>query len=179
MKTSLLMFAAALVSIPAAAQLPDAIEVPPGAMAPADVDFMRTADAANIDQLTLGARASGRAKNPGVRSLADNVVKSHKKADDALRLLAGVKHVDLRHEQTERGAAEAAELIRRDVPAERIYVEGVVRDNEDLIALYEDARANSPDPDIRVYADTMLPALRDHQRQAQDLLVRENVVDEH
>lgn len=178
MKMPSLVFALLLVSIPAAAQLPKATEVPPGAMDQSDVDFMRTADAANIDQMTLGARASGRAKNPGVRSLADNVVQSHKKADDALRLLAGVKHVDLEHRQTERGHDEAGELIRRDVPAERLYVEGVVRDSADLIALYENARAHSEDPDIRSFADTMLPALRDHKRQAEDLLARENVAPE-
>ena len=175
MKMHFLTFVLALAALPVAAQLPKAYEVPPGAMAPADVDFMRTADAANIDQITLGRRASSRAKHPGVRSLADNVATSHGKADDALRLLAGVKHVDLPHHPTERGQAEADELVRRDVPAERMYVEGVVRDGDDLIALYENASANSQDPDIRKFADTMLPALRDNKRQATDLMAREGL----
>ena len=172
MKLHLLAFVLALAALPVAAQLPKATEVAPGAMAPADVDFMRTADSANIDQIMLGRRASSRAKIPGVRSLADNVAQSHAKADDALRLLAGVKHVDLQHRPTERGQAEADQLVRKDVPAERMYVEDVVRDCDDLIALFENASANSQDPDIRKFADTMLPALRDHQRQATDLMVR-------
>jgi putative membrane protein len=172
MKIQFLALAFALAALPVAAQLPKASEVPPGEMAPADVDFMRTADAANIDQITLAARASSRAKIPGVRSLAENVERSHKKADDALRLLAGVKHVDLDHRMTERGQADADQLVRKDVPAERLYVEGVARDGTDLIALYENASANSPDPDVRKFADTMLPALRDNTRQAKDLMAR-------
>jgi putative membrane protein len=173
MKLHFLAFVLALAALPVAAQLPKATEVPPGAMVPSDVDFMRTADAANIDQIMLGRRASSRAKIPGVQSLADNVANSHGKADAALRLLAGVKHVDLQHRPTERGQAEADQLVRRDVPAERMYVEDVVRDCDDLIALFENASANSEDPDIRKFANTMLPALRDHQRQATDLMARQ------
>ena len=172
MKTQFLVLALALFAGPVMAQLPDAEEVPPGAMAPSDVDFMHTADAANFDQMTIGNRVASRTKNSGIRSLAENVVSSHKKADDALRLLAGVKHVDLDHHMTERGQAEADEIVRRDVNVERMYVDGLLRDSDELIALYEAARQDSPDPDIRTYADTMLPALRDHRRQAQDLLAR-------
>ncbi len=164
----------ALAALPVAAQLPKATEVPAGAMAQSDVDFLRTADAANIDQLMLAKRAGANSKIPGVRSLAENVQKSHTKADDALRLLAGVKHVDLSHRSTERGAAEADDQVRKDVPKERLYVEGVVRDGNDLIAMYENAVTNSTDPDVRTFAKTMLPALQDNTRQASDLLKRRN-----
>jgi len=41
------------------------------------------------------------------------------------------------------------------------------------LALFENASANSEDPDIRKFANTMLPALHDHQRQATDLMVRQ------
>ena len=89
MKLNLLAFVLALVALPAAAQLPKAIEVAPGAMASADIDFMHTADSANIDQIMLSRRASSRAKIPGVRSLADNVAQSHAKAADQMPASAG------------------------------------------------------------------------------------------
>ncbi|MEO7063481.1 MAG: DUF4142 domain-containing protein [Dokdonella sp.] len=174
MKLHFLTLALALVALPAVAQLPKAQEVRAGELAQSDVDFMRTADAANMDQIMLSARAGSRAKIPGVRSLAENIEHSHKKADDALRLLAGVKHVDLPHQPTERGQAEADQLVSKGLPSERMYVEGVARDGADLTVLYENASANSADPDIRKFADTMLPALRDHTRQANDLIARRN-----
>ena len=46
----------------ASAQLPTTIEVPPGQLAPADVDFLRTADTANVDQLTFAMRVTGRVR---------------------------------------------------------------------------------------------------------------------
>lgn len=172
MKARLLTTILVLTPICAMAQLPQAEEVPAGSLAMADSDFLQAADAANVDQLLLGNRATGRTKSPGVRSLAENVLASHKKADSALRLLAGVKHVDLDHRTTPRAEQEADQIIRRDVDADRIYVEGVIRDDDDLIAMYQNARDNSRDADIRAYADTMLPALYDLRRQASDLMAR-------
>ncbi len=172
MKLRHLIAFAALASMPALAQLPQATQLPRGALAPADVDFLRTADVANADEAILGARVGSRTKNPGVHSLADNVLKTHVKADDALRLLASAKSVDLPHERSPRGKAEADELVRQDVNVERLYVSGVIRDGNDLIMLYESA-LQSPDADIRKFADTMLGAIRDYTRQASDLWERE------
>jgi putative membrane protein len=168
-----LMFAGAAFAGAATAQLPSATEVPRGEMSRADVDFLTTADAANMDQLMLGKRAQSRAKNPGVHSLANNVVSSFTKADDALRLLAGVKHVDLAHRPSDKGRTESDDLLDRHGALDAEYVVDVRHDTDDLIAMYEGARDQSSDPDIRRYADTMLGALHDHQRQASDLLARQ------
>ena len=171
MRKHILAVALSIVSMSAMAQMREAVEVPPGALDTADVDFLRTADTANIDQVTFGKRVIGR-KRTGVRSLAENVVSSHQKADDALRLLAAAKHVELDHRMSARARDEADELIRKDVNADRMYIEDVVRDGNDLIALYQRARENSNDPDIRTFADRMLPALEGNTRQASDLLSR-------
>ena len=171
MRKYLLAAALSLASISAMAQNREAVEVPPGALDRADVEFLQTADTANIDQLTFGKRVIGR-KRTGVRSLAENVVSSHQKADDALRLLAAAKHVELDHRMSARASNEADDLIRKDVNADRMYIEDVVRDGNDLIALYQRARENSEDPDIRAFADQMLPALESNTRQAGDLLSR-------
>ena len=174
MKMSLasLVLAGALLGGSAAAQLPQAYEVPPGQLAPDDVHFLRAADAANMDQLMLGNRAASRARHPGVHSLADNVVASHREADDALRLLASRKNVDLEHRNSEHGQREADELLDRNTALDDEYVHDVVRDYDAIIAMYEDARANSEDADIRRYADIMLEKLHDNLRQATDLLER-------
>jgi putative membrane protein len=168
-----LLFVGATIAGGALAQLPQYEQVPPGEMSRADVDFLMTADAANMDQLMLGKRAGSRARNPGVHSLADNVVLSYTKADDALRLLASAKNVELAHRPSEKGQVEADELLDRRGALDREYVLDVTANTDDLIAMYESARDNSEDADIRQYADTMLPSLHDHQRQASDILVRE------
>jgi len=42
----------------------------------------------------------------------------------------------------------------------------VIDDHYRMIEMYEEARNQSVDPDIRLYADTMLPALRENRDQA-------------
>lgn len=171
MRTHFLAVALAFASMSAMGQMREAIEVPAGALEPADVEFLHTVDTANVDQLTLAKRVMGR-KRTGVRSLAENVVSSHQKADDAVRILAAAKHVELDHRMSARANDEADELIRKDVNADRMFIEGVVRDGNDLIALYQRTRDTSRDPDIRQFADQMLPALESNTRQADDLLKR-------
>ena len=46
------------------------------------------------------------------------------------------------------------------------YVQNVIDDHDRMIEMYEAARNESVDPDIRRYADIMLPALRDNRAQA-------------
>jgi len=171
--TVLLAAATAFAASGVQAQMRDAIEVPPGELAPADVDFLQGADSANMDQLMLANRAASRTKRPGVHSLADNAHRAYSKADSALRLLAAKKSVDLDHHVTDRGQQDADAMLDERGELDRLYVENMMRDTDDIIGMYEDARDNSPDPDIRSYADTMLGALHDLDRQANDLYTRE------
>ena len=171
MHRKILAFALALASISAMAQMREAVEVPAGALAPADVEFLQTADTANIDQMTFGNRMAGNVKSR-MRSVGENVSRSHHKADEALRLLAAAKHVDLGHRMSERAKVEADDLMRRDPAVDRMYAENVVRDMDDLIAMYERAAASTSDGDIHDYAEKMLPSLRDNKRQAADALAR-------
>lgn len=150
------------------AQLPTTIEVPPGQLAPEDVDFLRTADTANIDQLTFAMRMTGRSRTDA-RSLAENVLKTHRDADVALKMLAPRKHVDLDHAMSDRARIEADDLLRQDIDVDKLYVGNLVRDGRDMIMLYETAMHTSRDPDIRQYADTFLEKLRANHRQADDL----------
>jgi len=175
MRLAILPFAFALAFAPAAfAQLPKSTEVPAGQMAQSDVDFMHAADAANVDQMTFAARIEGNTIS-NLKSMAKDVGASHRKADIALRLLAANKHVELSHEMTPRAQQEADQLIKRDLPTDKMYAENLVRDNQDLIAMYERARNESPDPDIRQYAETMLPALKHNERLASDFLARNGI----
>lgn len=172
MRIAILPFTLALTFSSAVfAQLPQSTEVPAGEMAASDVDFMRAADSANIDQMTFSARIEGNPRS-NVKAIAKDVGASHRKADIALRLLAANKHVELAHDMSPGAVEVADQLIRRDQPTDKIYAENLVRDNKALIALYENARDHSLDADVRKYADTMLPALEHHQELASDFLAR-------
>jgi putative membrane protein len=170
--TRLLSFAFAAVlaafAAPTVAQLPESVEVPPGHLPQADVDFILEANTSNITQIAMGHAAESKAANPGIHSLADRIVSSHVKADQALQLLAGQKHVDLPRSTDADDRAELADLHarRRGGDFDAQYVQNVIDDHDRMIAMYEAARSESVDPDIRRYADTMLPALYENRDQA-------------
>jgi len=170
---------AIFVATGAAAQLPTATEVPRGELAIDDVAFIKDANTSNITQMMLGRTAASKGTNPGIHSLADRIVASHHKADDALKLLASRKNVDIARWPTESDQAEVNDLTARnrggDFDAQ--YVQDVVDDHDRMISMYEAARDQSPDPDVRQYADIMLPALRENRDQALNLIAKQPGVD--
>jgi putative membrane protein len=159
---------ATLVAEPAIAQLPQSTEVAPGHLPRADVDFILNANTSNITQIAMGHAAESQGANPGIRPLAERIVSSHMKANQALQLLASQKHVDLPSNTDIDDHNELADLHARkpggDFDAQ--YIQDVIDDHDRMIEMYEAARNESVDPDIRRYADIMLPALRDNRDQA-------------
>jgi putative membrane protein len=153
---------------PVEAQLPTAVEVAPGHLPRADVDFLLNANSTNITQIAMGHAADDQGANPGIHSLANKIVSSHTKADQALRLLAAQKHVDLPARTDIDDHNELADLHARRAGGDfdSQYVRNVIDDHDRMIEMYEAARNESIDPDIRQYADIMLPALRENREQA-------------
>jgi putative membrane protein len=170
-----------LIASPAEAQLPDTTEVAPGHLPAADVDFILNANSANITQIAMAHAAEGQAANPGIHSLAARIASSHTKADQALQLLAAQKHVDLPRRTDIDDEDELADLHARrpggDFDAQ--YVQNVIDDHDRMIDMYEAARNGSVDPDIRRYADIMLPALRENREQAVAMVDKQLGVDSH
>ena len=166
---------AIVVATSAAAQMPTAVEVPPGDLALDDVAFIKDANTSNITQMMLGRTAATKGSNPGIHSLADRIVASHHKADDALQLIASRKHVDVARWPTEEDQAEVDDLTARNRGGnfDAQYVRDVIDDHDRMIGLYEAARQSSDDPDIRRYADIMLPALRENRDQALALVAKQ------
>jgi putative membrane protein len=159
---------ATLVAEPAVAQLPQATEVAPGHLPRADVDFILDANTSNITQIAMGHAAESKAANPGIPPLAERIVSSHTKADQALQLMASQKHVDLPRRTDIDDHNELAQLhsLNRGGDFDSQYLKNVIDDHDRMIEMYETARNESVDPDIRHYADIMLPALRDNRDQA-------------
>jgi len=150
------------------AQMPAATEVPAGQLAQSDVDFLQNANSSNVTQVAMAHTAETGAVKPGVRSLATRIARSHTKADQALRLLASRKHVDLPRTANASDNSEISELHthKKGGDFDSQYVKNVIADHDRMIQMYEAARDGSTDADIRRYADTMLPALKENRQQA-------------
>jgi putative membrane protein len=173
---ALAVLLATAVPFAALSQLPSATEVPAGQLAASDAEFLRSANSANIKQIAMAHTAETGAVNSGIISLATRMASSHRKADQALRLLAARKHVDLPSTANDADNADITELHthKRGGDFDARYMHYVVADDERMIQMYEAARNGSQDADIRGYADTMLPTLRENQQRASSLVKRQN-----
>ena len=166
---------ASFVALPVEAQMPQSTEVAPGHLPRADVDFILGANSSNITQIAMAHAADDQGANPGIHSLANRIVASHTKADQALKLLAAQKNVGLPGGTDIDDHSELADLHARhkggDFDAQ--YVRDVIDDHDRMIAMYQSAATESVDPDIRRYADTMLPALRENRDQAVAMVAKQ------
>jgi putative membrane protein len=173
---ALVVLVAIAVPFAAFSQMPAATEVPAGQLAASDVEFLQNANSANVKQVAMAHTAETGAVNSGIISLATRIASSHTRADQALRLLAARKHVDLPSTASSADNADIAELHthKRGADFDAQYMHYVVADTDRMIAIYEAARNGSHDADIRGYADKMLPTLRENQQRASDLIKRQN-----
>lgn len=148
---------------------------PPGAASlfnTAERAFVTQAAASGRYEVQAAQLAVDRAVHPGVRSYAQALVTDHLQANGELDALLRAK-----------GMAPTATLppefasklqVLTGLPSgpefDRGFVRGPgVQDHLAAIALFERARGDSADSDLRAWIDRMLPALRSHLAQAQSL----------
>jgi len=129
----------------------------------ADRTFLLTAATAALEQVRLARLALLRASDPGVKSFAQKVVDDFGKADDQLRQLAASKGVkDL---PTHTDQSTKALFVRLDKLAganfDVEYIRQVVEDQQTAAAQFRNEAQNGADADVKHFAATFLPTLRD------------------
>ena len=133
-------------------------------------NFLKDAAADGIYEVEAARIASERAQDPAVKSFAEKLVKEHSEANDQLRNLASSRNVDL---PSEPGMMQRHTLssLRKDKVSDldRDFVKKMTKDHEADIKQFEKMSRDAKDPDVRAWAEKMLPTLRDHLADAQRL----------
>lgn len=137
----------------------------------ADLMFLYKAAAAGAAEVALGELAMSHAHNPQVQQLAEQMVREHRKNNNALQRIARDKGVELELAPD----ADDAQLLERlrHLDAEEfdeeyleqagVYAHGVVE------RLFDQEVHNGSDADIRRFAEQTLPVIRHHLDKAQQL----------
>jgi len=137
----------------------------------ADRTFLLTAATGALEQVRLARLAVLRASDPGVKSFAQKVVDDFGKADGQLRQLAaskGVKDLPTHPDQSTK-----ALFVRFDKLAganfDVEYIRQVVEDQQAAAAQFSNEAQNGADADVKHFAATFLPTLRDALSMGQGL----------
>jgi putative membrane protein len=129
----------------------------------ADLAFLRGAQAGGEYEVTAGQKALIKSSDPQVKSLAQQMVDDHTKANMQLNNLASRKGLP----DTASMTADQLNLLSRldslsGTSFDREYLSQQAAAHQDAITKFENASINANDHDIRDWASATLPTLRDH-----------------
>ena len=128
-----------------------------------DTDFMTKAALGGMAEVELGKLAATKAQNAEVKKFAQQMVTDHTKANDELKALAGEKNfampvrLDPKHQAIldKLNGLSGAEF-------DKAYVEAMVADHEETVALFKSEADGGKDADAKAWAAKTLPALQMH-----------------
>lgn len=147
-----------------------AAPVQAGALDKEDTDFLMDTARSGLFEVQASKEAVQRATNPAVKTYAQHVADDHTKLNQDLSQLAQKKGVvlpqDLDQDQKDR-----LDALRKKTGADfdKSYVEAMAKEHSKAVSAFEKRAKNAKDPDVRTFAATALPTLRDHETQAKAL----------
>ncbi len=132
--------------------------------------FLATAAQYGTVEIQAARLAAEKARSTHVREFAKTMVENHSRVNDSLVQLAETKGVQI---PTTPGS-EGEDLLKklRDLDGaqfDRVYAEKMLDTHQQAVRLFEQAAQASQDEDVRAFARTQLPTLRDHLRLAHSL----------
>jgi len=128
-----------------------------------DADFLVSAAEINLEDIQLGKLAQTRGTSAQVKELGKMLETEHTKALADLQALAAKKQITIPTTLTDDGMSANKKLM--DTKAsdfDKEYADRMVSGHKDAISKFEKASTDANDADIRNWASSMLPALREH-----------------
>jgi putative membrane protein len=131
--------------------------------------FVREAAQANMAETELGKLASTKAQNPDVQKFARTMVDDHSANLQMVKDLANKKNFTVPTDLPEKEKSELARLEKMSgADFDRAYMNSMVKDHEQDVALFEKVSNTSTDSDVKAYATETLPTLQHHLQMAKD-----------
>ena len=128
-----------------------------------DQAFLKKAAEINLTEIQLGKVAERISSEPNIKKIAAMLVKDHSEANSNLQRLAASKGVTLPTEPSllERHSLNAMEKEQGE-KFNKEFLAFSQKGHEKAISLFEKEAARTQDPDIKAWAQKMVPALKEH-----------------
>ena len=133
-----------------------------------DKDFLKKAAEINLTEIELGKVAERVSNDPNIKKMAAMIVKDHSNANQKLERLAASKGVILPNAipSSEKNALSAIEKQQGD-KFNKEFLSFNMKGHEKAISLFEKEASRTQDPDIKAWAQKMIPDLKEHLAMAQ------------
>lgn len=140
-------------------------------LAMGDKRFLENAAQSNRTEIEGSELAKSKTKNQAVLDFADHMIKDHTKATEELKALAESKGVKVPEEPSLMQKGKLKFLSTKEGASfDESYANTIgVAAHEATIKLFQDAAKDAKDPDVKSFAEKMLPDLKTHYQHAKEL----------
>jgi len=148
-------------------QMPGTAMTEQGKLDRHDKAFLKQAAEINLTEIALG-KAAEHSSDPNIKKMAAMIVKDHSEANRNLERLAASKGVTLPTEPSlmDRHSISSMEKEQGD-KFNKEFLAFNLKGHEKAISLFEKESVRTQDPDIKAWAQKMVPALKEHLAIAQ------------
>lgn len=133
-----------------------------------DAEFAVEAADGSLMEVQLGTMALTKAASPEVKAFAQKIVDEHTKANDELKALAAKKNITLPTTMGDEHKRKYENLQEKSGEEfDKEYMDLMVKDHKEDIKEFEEQAEDGSDPEIKEWASSKLPALRNHLEEAE------------
>ncbi|SDE97238.1 putative membrane protein [Mucilaginibacter pineti] len=124
----------------------------------ASANFVQKAAKGGMMEVASGKLAAAKAANSQVRDFGQRMVRDHSKANAQLKKVAASKNINLPAPPPDDPMLNQA----KGADFDRSYVQMMVKDHEEDVAMFQKAADTSTDPQVKAFAAQTLPVLKQH-----------------
>jgi putative membrane protein len=139
-------------------------------MAPRDAIFVVYAAFTNNQEIEQALDAVANAATPEVRAYAQHIIDDHMAAQQTLLQLAALKNVALPTTISTLPDTTPPPSQGTDIAYDVAYLRLQIVGHQNAIRQFQREAVSGTDPDVVAYAESNLPTLEEHLREAQTLL---------
>jgi len=142
---------------------------PPDAT-PAEQDFMMKTTQAHLSEMDMAMLAMQKSQNADVKDYANMIQSDHRNAVEDLTDLMKDKNVSQPSVLTPEAKADIEKMTALSgAEFDREFVNMMVSDHQKMVEMFRDQAAIAQNPDVKKYAEDLLPKLQMHSDKAQKL----------
>ncbi|MCC9136567.1 DUF4142 domain-containing protein [Pontibacter silvestris] len=133
-------------------------------------DFMTQAASSNMLEIQAGQLAQEKGQSQQVKGFGQMMVTDHEKATDQLKSLASQKSITLPDSMSQDHKDKLQSL--RDKTGsdfDQSFMDLMVNSHQEAVNLFDNAASDLEDPDVKSFASSTLPTLRQHLDQANQI----------
>ena len=143
----------------------------PPPLADQDSTFVNQATMGNLAEIQDGQLAAKQAMRPAVKSFGQSMVTDHTQANQQLASIASGKGVTPPTAPSDSEQAMMTKLSAMHGRAfDTAYLRGQIAGHEQMVALLQTEISQGTDPDLKSFAQTMLPIVQKHLEMARSLM---------